>query len=121
MNKTLLLIFIFSFTLGCQSEKRISDITRPAFTGKVLMFTSMPNVKYDTISEFEFQKDYYGRMKNYLDYIISEAKIRGANGIIDLKTGYGIWRTMYPWASGKFVFIYDYESAKSQNFIGNDQ
>lgn len=108
---TLLTIVILA-NVGCQSESRVSKIERPPFDGAILVFSDEPKVKYDIISEFDFQKNYYGNMSNYLEYVNSEARARGANGIIDLKSGYGIWHTGYPWASGKFVYFYSYNAAR---------
>lgn len=107
-----LLIIIILANVGCQSESRVSKIERTPFDGAILVFSDEPKVKYDIISEFDFQKNYYGHMSNYLKYVDSEARARGANGIIDLKTGYGIWHTGYPWATGKFVYFHDYNAAR---------
>lgn len=107
-----ILTIIILANVGCQSESRVSKFYRPPFDGAILVFSDEPKVKYDIISDFDFQKNYYGHMSNYLEYVNSEARARGANGIIDLKTGYGIWHTGYPWATGKFVYFYDYNAAR---------
>jgi hypothetical protein len=116
------LFYAFILTLflcGCYSTRCdvAPDQQRSAFTDEVLVYDrSVPDsVQYAIIGNFVIEKRWYGGTEGTAKHAADEAAVKGANGILILRSGHRwtIWAYAAPYTEGSLLWIENYHQAKA--------